>query len=208
MQLDGRLVVVPLWLREAVKEKGLPLSSLVNLNELSEHFSADDIISYHGVNKLFRALNQSYETAGDHRRFKCYSELFENTDLLEHAKSLIDQDSYVADVDNKLLSGIEEGALVFLEEAEGMDTLVSTITSVSYGPRSFNNTNVYVIKLFHIENQVFGLTLQPYDGIGIDSELDALERSVELLLTHYKYEEVCQTQIFHRWCLIIQKNQQ
>lgn len=208
MQLDGRLVVVPLWLLEAMKQKGLPLSNLVNLNELTEHFSGDDITSYHGVNKLFQSVNQAYIAASDVQQFKCYGELFDNIDLLEHSKSLLDEDSYTANVGKKLLSGIEEGGLVFLEEAEGVNTLIDTLASVSFGPRATSNTNVYVINLFHIENETFGLTLKPYDGVGTDSELAALDGNVELLLTHYKYEEVCQTQIFHRWCLKIKKNQQ
>lgn len=208
MQLDGRLVIVPLWLLSSLKQKGLSLSNLVNLNVLAEHFSGDDIISYHGVNKLFSSLKQDYESAGINQRFKCYSEVFDNIDLLEHSKSLLDQDSYEAETEIKLLSGIEEGGLVFLEEAEGVSTLIDTITSVSFGPRATRSTNVYVIHMFHIANETFGLTLKPYDGIGTDSELAALESNTELLLTHYKYEEVCQTQIFHRWCLKIQKNQQ
>ncbi len=208
MQLDGRLVIVPLWLLEATKQKGLPLSNLVNLNKLAEHFSGDDITSYHGVNKLFCSLNQAYESANESQQFKCYGELFNNIDLLEHSKALVDQDSYVVHRENELLSGIEEGGLVFLENAEGVNTLVDTLTSVAFGPRPSRNTNVYVINLFHIENGTFGLTLKPYDGVNTDSELAALETNVELLLTHYKYEEVCQTQIFHRWCLKIKKNQQ
>ena len=208
MQLDGRLVLVPTWLHDAVKQMGLPMSSLVNLNELSKHFSADDIISYHGVNKLFREIEYGRGQPESTERFECYSDLLANVDLLKQSKLLIDNDGYTSVSDNRILSGIEEGGLVFLKEADGMNTLFSTLASTAFGAAAGKNPNVYVINLFHIENNTFGLSLNLYDGIAPDSELDSLNDNMALLLTHYKYEEVCQTPIFHRWCFKIKKNQQ
>lgn len=208
MQLDGRLVIVPLWLRDAVKQLGLPIASLINLNELTKHFSGDDIISYHGVNKLFRELEYQSGSPQTEQRFECYAGLFKNIDLMQHAKSLVDEDNYNSTSEVKLLSGIEEGALVFLKEADGMNTLFNIVTTTASSTPASLNPNVYVINLFHIENETFGLTLKPYDGVATDCELAALDDNMELLLTHYKYEDVCQTPLFHRWCFKIKKNQQ
>lgn len=208
MQLDGRLVIVPLWVRDTVKQMGLPMSSLVNLNELAEHFSGDDIISYHGVNKLFYALKQDFKFLSDDLKFEYYGDIFKNIDLLKEAQSYSSSQDVERVNMGKLLSGIEEGGLVFLKEADGMNTLFNTLTTTVYKDRAPTNPNVYVINLFHIENNTFGLTLKPYDDVAIDSELAALDDNMELLLTHYRYEDVCQTTLFHRWCSKIKKNQQ
>lgn len=207
MQLDGRLVIVPQWLIDSVKQMGLPMSSLINLNELAEHFSGDDIIAYHGVNKLFYELRQKHQIDGNSLHMECYGNTFELVDLLKLAKATrTDDDSFI--YPNKLFSGIEEGGLVFLKEADNMNSLFNTLTSKVYNDYTPTNPNVYVINLFHIENKTFGLSLVPYVDVKPDSELSALDYNIELLFTHYSYEDVCKTTIFHRWCHKLRMSQQ
>lgn len=208
MQLDGRLVIVPAWVHDAVKQLGLPKSSLVNLNELAKCFSADDIISYHGVNKLFYELQQNIKLSYDELKFDSYIGLFKNIDLVKEAKTLDTIDNEYGISSERLLSNIEDGASVFLKEADGMRSLFNALTTSVYKDRAPTNPNIYVINLFHIENNTFGLMLKPYDDIVVDSNLAALDNNMELLLTHYRYEDVCQTTIFHRWCSNIKQSQQ
>lgn len=220
MQLNGKIVVVPLWLIDSIKESGLSISSLTNLNILEEHFSSDDIISYHAVNKLFDQLTFRESVPEMQEPLEFYSGLFKHLDLIETVKELTDVNSVPADTKNleiaaqaisnqkrSMYSNIEEETLVFLKESDGMKTFFNTMTAPSYQLPA-TNPNIYVINLFHIENQTFGLTIKPYDGIATDSELATLNDNMKLLFTHYKYEEVCQTQIFHRWCFTIKRNQQ
>ena len=209
MQLNGKIVVVPLWLLDSIKESGLSISSLTNLNILEEHFSSDDIISYHAVNKLFDQLSFKETIPEMQDPLEFYREIFQHLDLIENTKQLSANDNMEFNQSTKqaLHSNIEEETLVFLKESDGMKTFFNTMTAPSYQSAA-TNPNIYVINLFYIENQTFGLTIKPYDGIDADSELATLNDNMKLLLTHYKYEEVCQTQIFHRWCFTIKRNQQ
>ena len=207
MQLDGGLVVVPLWLLNAAKQIGLPMSSLVNLNELANHFSHDDLTSYNGLNKLFNSNSQTDAVPSDNI-FGCYHDLFRKIDLLKESANESSSGIQQNGVGNKLLSGIEEGGLVFLKEADGMSTLYQSLITPSYAQPASINPNVYVINLFHIENDTFGLTMKPYDGTDTNTELESLHDNMKTLLTHYKYEAVCQTPLFHRWCFKIKLNQQ
>ena len=207
MQLNGKLVVVPLWMIDSVKECGLPDSSLIDLNELQEHLSSDDIISYHAVNKLFDRLDFKVGMSDGSEPLVCYPDLFDRPDLVESAKSMLDPSDVKTLSRYSMFTNIQEETLVFLKESDGMKTFFNVMTSPSYQPTTVD-PNIYVINLFHIKDNTFGLTLKPYDGITVDSELATLSDNMKLLLTHYKYEEVCQTQIFHRWCLTIKRNQQ
>lgn len=207
MQLNGKLVVVPLWMIDSVKEYGLPDASLIDLNKLQEHLSSDDIISYHAVNKLFDRLDFRLGTGDGGDAFMCYPGLFDHMDLIECAKSTLDPSDTMLLSRHSMFTNIQEETLVFLKESDGMKTFFNVMTAPSYQPATVD-PNIYVINLFHIEDTTFGLTLKPYDGIAVDSELATLNDNMKLLLTHYKYEEVCQTQIFHRWCLTIKRNQQ
>lgn len=207
MQLNGKLVVVPLWIMDSVKQLGLPMATLLDMNLLEEHFSSDDIISYHAVNKLFDQLTfrDSIPEVGD--SLLCYKDLLSHVDLVKSALSALDSSNANATSKQSFFTDIQKETLVFLKEADGMKTFFNTMTAPSYQPVQVN-PNIYVINLFHIEDQNFGLTIKPYDGIATDSELATLNDNMNLLLTHYKYEEVCQTQIFHRWCFTIKRNQQ
>lgn len=207
MQLNGKLVVVPLWIMDSVKQLGLPMATLLDMNLLEEHFSSDDIISYHAVNKLFDQLTFRDSIPEVEDSLLCYKDLLSHVDLVESALSALDSSNANATSKQSFFTDIQKETLVFLKEADGMKTFFNTMTAPSYQPVQIN-PNIYVINLFHIEDQNFGLTIKPYDGIATDSELATLNDNMNLLLTHYKYEEVCQTQIFHRWCFTIKRNQQ
>ena len=207
MQLNGKLVVVPLWIMDSVKQLGLPMATLLDMNLLEEHFSSDDIISYHAVNKLFDQLTFKDSIPEVEDSLLCYKDLLSHVDLVKSALSALDSSNANATLKQSFFTDIQKETLVFLKEADGMKTFFNTMTAPSYQPVQVN-PNIYVINLFHIEDQNFGLTIKPYDGIATDSELATLNDNMNLLLTHYKYEEVCQTQIFHRWCFTIKRNQQ
>lgn len=207
MQLNGKLVVVPLWIMDSVKQLGLPMATLLDMNLLEEHFSSDDIISYHAVNKLFDQLTFRDSIPEVEDSLLCYKDLLSHVDLVKSALSALDSSNANATSKQSFFTDIQKETLVFLKEADGMKTFFNTMTAPSYQPVQVN-PNIYVINLFHIEDQNFGLTIKPYDGIATDSELATLNDNMNLLLTHYKYEEVCQTQIFHRWCFTIKRNQQ
>lgn len=207
MQLNGKLVVVPLWIMDSVKQLGLPMATLLDMNLLEEHFSSDDIISYHAVNKLFDQLTFRDSIPEVEDSLLCYKDLLSHVDLVKSALSALDSNNINAASKQLFFTDIQKETLVFLKEADGMKTFFNTMTAPSYQPVQVN-PNIYVINLFHIEDQNFGLTIKPYDGIATDSELATLNDNMNLLLTHYKYEEVCQTQIFHRWCFTIKRNQQ
>ena len=207
MQLNGKLVVVPLWIMDSVKQLGLPMATLLDMNLLEEHFSSDDIISYHAVNKLFDQLTFRDSMPEVEDSLLCYKDLLSHVDLVKSALSALDSSNANATSKQSFFTDIQKETLVFLKEADGMKTFFNTMTAPSYQPVQVN-PNIYVINLFHIEDQNFGLTIKPYDGIATDSELAILNDNMNLLLTHYKYEEVCQTQIFHRWCFTIKRNQQ
>ena len=207
MQLNGKLVVVPLWIMDSVKQLGLPMATLLDMNLLEEHFSSDDIISYHAVNKLFDQLTFKDSIPEVEDSLLCYKDLLSHVDLVKSALSALDSSNANATSKQSFFTDIQKETLVFLKEADGMKTFFNTMTAPSYQPVQIN-PNIYVINLFHIEDQNFGLTIKPYDVIATDSELATLNDNMNLLLTHYKYEEVCQTQIFHRWCFTIKRNQQ
>ncbi len=207
MQLNGKLVVVPLWIMDSVKQLGLPMATLLDMNLLEEHFSSDDIILYHAVNKLFDQLTFKDSIPEVEDSLLCYKDLLSHVDLVKSALSALDSSNANATSKQSFFTDIQKETLVFLKEADGMKTFFNTMTAPSYQPVQVN-PNIYVINLFHIEDQNFGLTIKPYDGIATDSELATLNDNMNLLLTHYKYEEVCQTQIFHRWCFTIKRNQQ
>lgn len=207
MQLNGKLVVCPLWIIDSVKEHGLPISSLTDLNVLEEYLSSDDIISYHAVNKMFEQLKFAETIPEIQEPLETYVDLFEHIDLLSCANNNREQVGNASVILDDLYSNIQEETLVFLKESDGMKTFFNTMVSPSYRPSSVN-PNIYVINLFHIVDQTFGLSIKLYDGITTDSELASLNDNMRLLRTHYKYEEVCQTQIFHRWCFKIKQNQQ
>lgn len=210
MQLKGRLVIVPFWLKETIVQYGLPMTSLLNLNELSEHFSKDDIISYHGVNKLFCHLNMESDSDLDQDRLLCYSKIMKHIDLVQESKSSVDASMLDSAAKNKFLNDIESEGLVFLKSnsVNPIDNFNDVVSSPAYLGGTPRDTHHYVVNLFHIDDQNFGLTLKLYDGVQTDVELVALDNNIQLLFTHYKYEEVCKTQIFHRWCYRLKSIQQ
>lgn len=202
MKLDGNIVVVPLWMINSIKEKGVAISSLSDVYELQDHFSFDDMVSFYSVNGIFKDFNLQGLDYKLRDQLNCYGNLFKIFDLKpcslgnnEHLNKKV------------LHSNILTESLVFLKELDGMRDLFDIMSTPSYLPSNVN-PNSYVINLFHIQDRTYGLTFKPHDGIEMDIELTALSNNMKMLLTHYTYEQVFQTEIFHRWCSVIAYNQQ
>lgn len=207
MQLNGELVVVPQWLLDTVKEYGLSVSALTDLNELQRYVGFDDLVSYYSVNVMFKNFNLKMTDHAIREPIECYNNLFGTHDLIKSAKMDLNHLDDLGIRNKATLTDIQNESLVILKEYDDMGSFFNMMTTPSYRPIA-TNPNIYVINLFHIQDQVYGLTYKPYDGTDLDINLASLDNTMKALLTHYTYEEVCQTEIFHRWCSVIKQNQQ
>lgn len=200
MQLDGELVAVPVWLRQVANHYGIPLCDLLDITKLEKYLSKDDLINYVVANKL---LSETTFTNGSHlisNAIYPYVETLRPVNLMERVSSTASADSRI----DKMLKDIEVNSSVFLNnladvsdgraDTKMVELLATKLVTQDEPQVELSN---YVLDIFEIKDCVFGLSVRPRDNVDLNVEL---ERSLRVLNRQYKYEDVCQTELFRYWC--------
>lgn len=208
MTTKGQLVVVPGWLTQIFSTYGRPMTDLLDLNKLREYLSSEDITSYVSLNIKFSnpGMFGSDDMSANYlfKEFVPYKDSFEQIDLIKNTIELNQEE--MENNTNRLsnfLSNIQAESFVNLEgEKSELNSWFTAMLSQPFNPVE-KNINNYVIKLFFIKDNIFGLTLLPNTDLITNPQLESCERNIELILNYYLYEDVCQMPIFHHWCRLI-----
>lgn len=203
MRLNGELVAVPVWLIQVVKHYGMAMTDILDLKALNSFLSSDDIKSFYITqnileNSLFSKISINGVTS-----VQPYKETLKPLNLMTSFLSSV-QECEECDVFKSMAHDIKDNAMVFLNEIERTrpgesNTIFFEMLSKNLSNANSGELNNYVIELFDITESIYGITLKPKETTSID-EATLLENSMRTLCKHYKYEDVCQTEIFKSWC--------
>lgn len=195
MRLDAKVVLLPVWLLEVAKARGIPQRLLTDIKQLLEYFTKEDIISYLVVNKIFQqGLDE------DDMELVYISKSLHPFDLIEYNEKLnLDDVKFI-----KLLQDIKNEVLINLNDSEVNHNLKLKELMFS---KSYHTPQLpyeyYVKDLYSIDDNVYGLTFtmsEKSEAIRHKSLTD----KVRMLHNTYPYVDVCHTPLFKEWCKSLQ----
>lgn len=201
MQLDGKLVAVPIWLKQVIKHYGLSFKDLFDISVLEKKLSKDDITNFYICNKLLSlGTFSNYEIVDSTIAHKVYP--YVNT-----LKPVNLMECYNIDKDDvricKMLNDIDVNATVFLNNVinrAGGKTNIKLLemlsTKMFTTDANSEQLSNYSLELFIIDEGVYGLSVAPKS---YSSVAEHYKDVLRMLCNQYKYEDVCKTQLFESW---------
>lgn len=189
MKFNGVLIAIPDWLKDSYKLKGFNLKDCITLSELLECYTKEDVINLVTINQLLKDG-------------KYVDSIILSTSLFPYVNTLKPVDLIKVfshyELNSDLLNDIEKNALVKLKTDKTKalsdrteDKLIQLMKGVIPNEDSFSNK--YVPVIFHIENELFGLTFEELPSEYSNEDLTNVSNNIKELCKEYKYEDVCNT---------------
>ena len=192
MRLSGCLVVVPEFIYETVTEAGLSKETMLNVEELATVLNKESVANYVAINEY---ISQGRFMTGT---VDALSDLVAVRDTLTPCE-------LTKNLTTKVAKDISDNALVILNSLNSTDNfsnhskVIENLLGITPEEVNLKLPN-YVYELFYIKDDCFGLRLVPKpEEIHINPTI-VIERNLNLLNIHYKYEELVNTELFRRWC--------